>query len=85
MSFEELDRQQASWDARSCAAQGAAAQAFGRLLHVAETRDTGQARRIARFLASCYNGEAYPLDVFDLRAVDVEVSDDMLKCLDALR
>jgi hypothetical protein len=85
MSFEEMDRQEANWQARARAAQGGAAQAFARLLVLAETRDTGQARRIAKFLASCYNGQAYPFDVFELRAVDVEISDDMLLCLDALR
>lgn len=85
MSFEEIDRQRADWQARARAAQGGAAQALARLLALSETRDTGQARRIAQFLASCYNGQAYPFDVFELRAVDVEISDDMLLCLDALR
>jgi hypothetical protein len=66
MSFEEMDRQEANWQARARAAQGGAAQAFARLLVLAETRDTGQARRIAKFLASCYNGQAYPFDVFEL-------------------
>ena len=36
-------------------------------------------------LASTYNGEAFPFDLFELRAVDVKISDDMLACLDALR
>lgn len=85
MSFEDMARQQAEWDARARAAQGAAAQAYARLLKLAEQSDTGQARRIAKFLASTYNGEAFPFDLFELRAVDVEISDDMLACLDALR
>jgi hypothetical protein len=61
------------------------AQAFARLLRLAETRDSGQIPRIARFLAATYNGQAFQLDLFELRAVDIAISDDMLSCLDALR
>jgi len=70
MNIEDMGRQQAEWYARSRAAQGAAAQAYARLLQLAETRDSGQLRRIALFLASCYNGEAFPFDLFELCAVD---------------
>jgi hypothetical protein len=59
--------------------------AFGRLLQLAETRDSGQIRRIALFVASTYNGEAFPFDLFELRAVDEAIGDDMLLCIDALR
>ena len=59
--------------------------AFQRLLQLAETRDSGQIPRVARFLASTYNGQAFQLDPFELRAVDIAISDDMLCCLDALR
>lgn len=61
------------------------AQAFARLLQLAEIRDSGQIARIARFLAAAYNGQAFPFDLFELRAVDIAISDDMLICLDALR
>lgn len=61
------------------------AQAFERLLRLAETRDSGQVRRVARFIAAVYNGQAFPWDLFELRAVDVAIGDDMLACLDALR
>jgi hypothetical protein len=60
-------------------------QAYLRLLQLAETQTSGQARRIAHFLAATYDGAAFPLDLFELRAVDEAVSDDMLLCLDALR
>jgi hypothetical protein len=60
-------------------------QAFLRLLILAETRDSGQVRLVAGFLAAAYNGKAYPLDLFELRAVDENISDDMLLCIDALR
>lgn len=84
-AFAEFERQQADWRARAEKAHAAALPAFSRLLHLAETRDSGQIARVARFLAGCYNGSAFPLDPYDLRTVDVEISDDMLACLDALR
>jgi hypothetical protein len=66
-------------------ATAAGTHALGRLLHLAEERDSGQIARVARFLASTFNGQAFPFDPFELRAVDVAISDDMLLCLDALR
>ena len=85
MSHDALHSELAVFEARSRQATQAAADAFGRLLELAEEQDAGQSRRIARFLAATYNGHAYPFDPFELRAVDVEISDDMLCCLDALR
>lgn len=80
-----LDAQLQDYEDRGVAAQAKAAQAYGRLLHLAETRDSGQIRYIARFLASTYNGTAFPWNPFELRGLDVEIGDDMLACLDALR
>ena len=60
-------------------------QAFLRLLQLAEARDSGQAHAVARFIASAYNGQDFPYDMYDLRLVDIAISDDMLLCLDALR
>ena len=51
----------------------------------AEIRYSGQVRRVALFIAATYNGEAFPFDLFELRAVDEAISDDMLLCIDALR
>ena len=70
---------------RGSEATSKGAQAFLRLLSLAEQHDSGQARRVARFLAGTYNSEAFPWDCYDLRAVDEAISDDMLLCLDALR
>ena len=75
----------AACDALSLQATQTGAQAFGRLLKLAEERDSGQIPRIARFLAATYNGQAFQLDLFELRAVDIAISNDMLCCLDALR
>lgn len=60
-------------------------QAFARLLLLTESSDSGQARRVAGFVASTYNGRTFPLDPFEQRAVDASISDDMHACLDALR
>lgn len=70
---------------RAIEAQAVAAQAYARLLTLAETRDSGQIRRVAQFIASTYDGTTFPFDLFELRTVDVAISDDMLACLDALR
>lgn len=84
-SSDDIERQQAEWAARAAATQAAAARAYERLLRLAETRDSGQIGRIARFLASTYDGQTFPFDLFNLRTFDVDISDDMLVCLDALR
>ena len=80
---EEIEAALDEFQTRSRAATAIGAQAFARLLRLAEKRDSGQIVRVARFLAAAYNGQAFPLDVFG--AVDVAISDDMLQCLDALR
>lgn len=74
-----------AWEQRSSRTQAAAAHAYARLVHLAESRTSGQIRIVARFIASTYDGQTFPFDPFDLRQVDVEISDDMLLCLDALR
>jgi hypothetical protein len=69
-------------------AQSKAAQAFGRLLNLAECRNSGQTRHIAQFMAATYDGSAFSFDLFDLfdlRVLEVAISDDLLCCLDALR
>jgi hypothetical protein len=80
-TLDDLD----TFAARSGEATRKGAQAFARLLQLAETRDSGQVPRVARFLAATYKGQAFQLDPFELRAVDIAISDDMLCCLDALR
>jgi len=60
-------------------------QAFLRLLRLAEHHDSGQATRCASFIASAYNGQVFPFDLYELRMVDEAIADDMLLCIDALR
>ena len=71
--------------ARSQKATAPAERACARLLKIAEQGDSGQTRRVAAFIAATFNGRTFPFDLFELRAVDVGISDDMLCCLDALR
>lgn len=85
MSPDTIEAEMARCDARTRQATLATAQAFTRLLQMAEERDSGQIQRIAHFLAATYNGQAFPFDLFEWRAVDVSNGDDMLCCLDALR
>ena len=77
--------QEREWQARALQTQAKAAQAYLRLVEFAERSGTGQARRVARFLASTFNGVRYPFDLFDLRMLDVALSDDALVCIDTLR
>lgn len=85
MGHDTINAEIVACDALSLHATHAGAQAFARLLKLAEERDSGQIPRIARFLAATYNGQAFPFDLFELRAVDIAISNDMLCCLDALR
>jgi hypothetical protein len=74
-----------AFESRSVAATAQGAQAYARLLHLAEHHDSGQSRRLVRFIAAPYDGDTFPFDPYELRAVDLPISDDMLACLDALR
>jgi len=59
-------------------------QAFERLLNFAETRDSGQIRYIAQFLAGVWGADGgIKLDC--LKSLDKAIGDDMLAVLDAVR
>lgn len=74
---------EADWTQRGDKATVAAKGAFDRLLRFAEESERGQGRTVCRFIASFLT--VHPLDVYDLRAVDIAISDDILLCLDAVR
>ncbi|OUM00112.1 DUF7673 family protein [Variovorax sp. JS1663] len=57
------------------------AAALQRLFAVAN-RDSGQCRYIARFLLGLYNGQRFPFDFTDLRAIDGDLFED---CVTVLR
>ena len=85
MPFKTREDHLESYRQRASAAQGRASQAFARLLYLAEHRNSGQVRTVVQLLASTYNGQSSPFDLFKLRSVDVQISNDLLLCLDALR
>lgn len=85
MNHQDMHECLDDYATRTQQATAKGAQAFARLLSLTEHHDSGQSRRIAQFIAATYNGQAFPLDPYELRAVDAEISDDMLLCLDALR
>ncbi len=55
--------------------------ALQRLFAVAN-RDSGQCRYIALFLLGLYNGQRFPFDLTDLRAIDGDLLED---CMTVLR
>ena len=81
----DLEGRLKSYESRSAQAQANAAHAYDRLLVLAETCSSGQIPKIVAFIAATYNGASFTFDLFDLRTLDVDISDDMLVCLDALR
>ena len=85
MNSQGVYSQQCDRDARGSAAQAAAAQAFDWLVGLAETRDSDQPKRVARFVGSTYDGEAFLVDLCMLSTFDIDIGDDMLICIDALR
>ena len=82
---QDIDDKMHRFRQRKSEATAKGGQAFLRLLGLAEAGSCGQANAVARFLASAYNGQDFPYDLYDLRLVDIAISDDMLLCLDALR
>ena len=58
---EEIEAALDKYQTRSRAATATGAQAFARLLRLAEERNSGQITRVVRFLAATYNGQAFPL------------------------
>ena len=81
--YPDSDRQHMLLRKGKATAKGG--QAFLRLLLLAEQHDSGQATRIAGFIASTYNGQVFPFDLYELRMLNEAVADDMLLCIDALR
>lgn len=55
--------------------------ALQRLFELAEQSDSGQARRVATFLAGLYNGPRFKFDLTNLRALDHSLIEDCLAVL----
>jgi len=84
-NLPDLDDDHARIRRRRSEATAKGGQAFLRLLLVAEHHDSAHAKRIAGFIASTYNGQVFPFDLYELRMFDEAIADDMLLCIDALR
>lgn len=84
MDLADWEASQSALAERASQAQAKAAQAYARLLDFASA-DTGQGARVRRFIAATCDWGQVKFDLFDLRALDVERSDDVLICIDALR
>ncbi|MDE2417770.1 MAG: hypothetical protein KGN32_08185 [Burkholderiales bacterium] len=54
--------------------------ALDRLLTLAETRQSGQIKRIALFIGACWHGPRH-FDFFDFRSLDLEIQEDMFAVL----
>ena len=56
---------------------------FQRLLTIAKKSDTGQAGRVASFVAAVIDMNKF--DLYDLRPLDEQISDDILLCINFIR
>lgn len=77
---DDLMRRIAAQREERTQADAAGEPALLRLVAVAK-RDTGQSGKVRRFLLGCYNGEAFPFDLTDLRGLDQDLFDDCLRVL----
>ena len=72
------------WNARARQSLADGGQAFERLLALTETgSDSGQASVVASFIATCLGFAKF--DIYDLRRLDVNLSDDVMTCIDTIR
>lgn len=52
-----------------------------RLVDIAQ-RDTGQSRKVAKFLLGLYNGPVFPFDMTELRCLDLVIFRDCMSVLE---
>ena len=79
-----VSTEESVWNARARQSLAESGQAFERLLSLAEKQvDTGQVSVIASFIASVVGFRLF--DLYALRSLDVEIADDVLTCIDAIR
>jgi hypothetical protein len=70
----------AAWDADAPSTQDEGRAALFRLMEVAQGH-SGQCKRVAAFLLGLYNGDRFPFDLTELRALDASIMDDCLQVL----
>ncbi|SOY77487.1 hypothetical protein CBM2589_U10004 [Cupriavidus taiwanensis] len=77
---QEWRREMQEAKERQDAAHEAGIPALRRLFDIANGH-SGQCRRVAAFLLSLYNGQRFPFDMTDFRAVDQAIFEDMMLVL----
>jgi len=78
--FHQLLVERARRDAERPKIQAEGEAALRRLFDVANGH-SGQCEIIAKFLLGCYNGDRFPFDLTDFRAIDSALFDDCLAVL----
>ena len=77
---DEWQRELRENTVRQDAAHRAGIPALQRLFEIANG-NSGQCRKVAAFLLGLYNGQRFPFDMTDFRAVDQAIFDDMMLVL----
>ena len=81
---DQYVQQHQELEGRANSTTAQAGRAFERLLALVESgSDAVQVRIVATFLATVVG--LHRFDIYDLRALDVDLSDDVLVCMDAVR
>lgn len=80
----EMHQENTEFEIAQYAATRNGIQAFERLMHLAETRRSGQIQSIAQFLAGVWGADP-GLKLESLKGVDKSIGDDMVAVLNAIR
>jgi hypothetical protein len=78
--FERELREQAERELQRPQVHREGIAALTRLFEVAHGH-SGQCRTVAAFLLGCYNGQRFPFDLSDFRAIDYKLFDDCIAVL----
>jgi hypothetical protein len=77
---DQVEQEYAQWQKRRDERETAGLPALVRLFEVAQTHG-GQAATVRRFLLGLYNGDAWPMNLNDLRGLDQPIQEDVLAVL----
>ena len=77
---DQVEQDDTQWQRTRAAREAAGLPALVRLFEVAQTHG-GQAATVRRFLLGLYNGDAWPMNLNDLRGLDPSIQADVLAVL----
>ncbi|MFP4161996.1 MAG: hypothetical protein ACLFSK_08465 [Ectothiorhodospira sp.] len=77
---DRVEQEYTQWQRTQAARESAGLPALVRLFEVAQTHG-GQAATVRRFLLGLYNGDAWPMNLNDLRGLDHSIQEDVLAVL----